>query len=76
VARGAQVDYLELYRRVTASSDPAPLLTQWQAGAIDAVLLTSAEGLRSLQAIIGTLGMQLLRSTCMVVAHARIRDLA
>lgn len=76
MARGAQVDYLELYRRVTASSDPAPLLTQWQAGAIDAVLLTSAEGLRSLQAIIGTLGMRLLRSTCIVVAHARMGDLA
>lgn len=76
MARGAQVDYLELYRRVTASSDPGPLLAQWQAGMLDAVLITSAESLRSLQAIIGTLGMQLLCSTCIVVAHARIRDLA
>lgn len=76
MARGAQVDYLEVYRRVTADSDPIPLLAQWQAGAIDAVLLTSADSLHRLQAIIGTLGMQLLCSTCIVVAHARIRELA
>lgn len=76
IARGAQVDYLEVYRRVRADTDPAPLITQWQAGAVDAVLLTSAESLHQLRAIVGTLGQQLLRSTCLVVANERIRELA
>ena len=76
IQRGAQVDYLELYRRVRAESDPQPLLKAWQAGAIDAVLLTSAESLHQLRAIIGTLGQQLMRPTALVVANVRIRELA
>ncbi len=76
ISRGAQVEYIEVYRRVRADSDPLPLLTQWQAGAIDAVLLTSTESLNQLHAIIGTLGQQLLCTTCLVVANVRIRELA
>lgn len=76
LARGAQVDYLEVYRRLPAHSDPAPLLAQWRAGGVDAVLLTSGESLHKLQAIIGTLGAALLCATPMVVANVRIRELA
>lgn len=76
IARGAQVDYLEVYRRVQAHSDPAVLLDALRSGAVDAVLLTSGESLRKLQAIIGTLGIALLHSTPLVVANERIRELA
>ena len=76
MARGAQVDYLDVYRRVRADTDPQSLLKQWQNGAIDAVMLTSAESLHQLQAIIGTLGQQLFRTTTLMVAHERIRELA
>lgn len=74
--RGAQVDYIEVYRRVRTDADPQPLLKQWQTGAIDAVLLTSSESLHQLRAIIGTLGQRMMRTTALVVANVRIRELA
>ncbi len=40
------------------------------------MLLTSAESLHQLCAILGTLGQPLLRTTTMVVAHERICELA
>jgi uroporphyrinogen-III synthase len=61
---------------VTANSDPVPLLTQWQAGAVDAVLVASTESLEKLLAIIGTLGQPLLRSTPLIVGNARTRERA
>lgn len=75
-ARGAAVDYLEVYRRVQPDIDPTPWLARWRAGDIAAVLITSGESLRQLRAIVGTLGLELLRATPLIVAHARIRDLA
>lgn len=74
--RGAQVDYLEVYRRAQAAADPAPLLRQWQAGAVDAVLVASTDSLEKLVAIIGTLGLPLLRATPLIVANARTRERA
>ena len=76
MARGAQVDYLEVYRRMQPDTDPAPWLARWQAGEIAAVLITSNESLHRLLAIIGTLGQELLRGTPLVVGNARTRDLA
>ena len=75
-ARGAAVDYLEVYRRAQPDIDPTPWLARWRAGEIAAVLITSGESLRQLRAIVGTLGQELLRATPLIVAHARIRDLA
>lgn len=75
-ARGAEADYLEVYRRVQPDTDPAPWLTRWQAGEIAAVLISSNESLRKLLAIIGTLGMPLLRGTPLIVGNARTRELA
>lgn len=76
VARGAQVDYLEVYRRAQAPTDPAPLLEQWRSGAVAAVLVASTDSLEKLAAIIGTLGLPLLRATPLVVANARARERA
>lgn len=76
VARGAEVEYLEVYRRAQPQTDPAPLLGQWRAGAIDAVLVASTDSLEKLVAIIGTLGHGLLRATPLIVGNARTRDRA
>lgn len=75
-ARGAQVDYLEVYCRATAETDPSALLEQWRAGAIDAVLVASTESLQKLLTIIGTLGLELLGATTLIVGNARTRQLA
>ncbi|MBI5040640.1 MAG: uroporphyrinogen-III synthase [Gammaproteobacteria bacterium] len=75
-ARGAQVDYLDVYRRDTATTDASVLLEHWRAGAIDAVLIASTESLQKLLAIIGTLGTALLSATPLIVGNARTRELA
>lgn len=75
-ARGAQVDCLEVYRRAQPETDPAPWLKRWRAGEIAAVLITSNESLRKLLAIVGTLGVTLLRGTPLIVGNARTRELA
>lgn len=75
-ARGAVVDYLEVYRRVQPDIDPAPWLARWRNDEIAAVLVTSGESLRKLWTIVGTLGVELLRATPLIVPHARIRSLA
>jgi uroporphyrinogen-III synthase len=75
-ARGAQVDYLEVYRRDSVTTDPAALLKDWQSGAVDAVLISSGESLQKLLAIIGTLGLELLNATTLVVGNARTQERA
>ncbi|HEY6897361.1 MAG TPA: uroporphyrinogen-III synthase, partial [Rhodocyclaceae bacterium] len=46
-ARGATVDYVTCYRRAKPDLDPAPLMKLWTDHALDAVTLTSSEGLRN-----------------------------
>lgn len=75
-ARGAQVEYLEVYRRVQPDIDPTPWLARLAAGDIAAVLITSNESLRKLLAIIGTLGVAQLRATPLIVGNVRTRELA
>jgi uroporphyrinogen-III synthase len=50
--RGAAVEYVECYRRVRPRSDPAPLLAAWRRGALHAITVSSAEGLRNLFAML------------------------
>jgi uroporphyrinogen-III synthase len=51
-ARGASVEYLTCYRRGRPKLDPAPLLKLWEQGRLDAVTLTSSEGLRKTPAFV------------------------
>jgi uroporphyrinogen-III synthase len=51
-SRGATVEYVECYRRVRPRSDPAPLVAAWRRGALHAVTVSSAEGLRNLFAML------------------------
>jgi uroporphyrinogen-III synthase len=71
-SRGASVDVLTCYRRGRPATDPAPLLARWQDGKIDAVTLTSSEGVRHFAAMIGHLGLAYWRKTPTFVSHERI----
>ncbi|OHC64188.1 MAG: uroporphyrinogen III synthase [Rhodocyclales bacterium RIFCSPLOWO2_02_FULL_63_24] len=71
-ARGASVEYVTCYRRARPQVDPAPLLKLWEEGRLDAVTLTSSEGLRNFYDMVGRLGQAWLRKTPAFVPHARI----
>jgi uroporphyrinogen-III synthase len=75
-ARGAEVHFMECYRRVRPQADAAPLLARWRAGGIDAVTVTSAETLANLAALLGEAGAPLLARTPLFVPHAKIADAA
>jgi uroporphyrinogen-III synthase len=76
IARGAQVDYAECYRRVRPQIDVAPLLQSWSAGEIDAVVVTSSESLRNLHELLGPAGRTRLAMTPVFVSHHRIAETA
>ncbi len=70
-ARGAQVEYAEVYRRGKPHADTAPLLHRWARGGIDIVSVTSTEALRNLYDLVGKLGRQWLVKTPIVVLSER-----
>lgn len=76
LARGAQVEYVTCYRRSRPNADPAPLLRLWNDGTLDAITLTSSEGLRNLCDMVGGLGQAWLRRTPVFVPHPRIAEQA
>ena len=71
-ARGAQVHFVECYRRLRPQTDAAALRACWQAGGIDAVTVASAETLHNLAALLGEAGMPLLRHTPLFAPHEKI----
>lgn len=73
-ARGAHVEYAECYRRSVPRRDPKPLLEAWTRGELDAVVVTSSEGLANLFAMVGAAGEAHLRATPLFVPHARIAE--
>jgi len=75
-ARGAAVDYLTCYRRGKPTLDPAPLLKRWGDGRLDALTVTSSEGLRNLYEMVGKLGQGWMKRTPTFVPHARIAEQA
>lgn len=74
--RGASVEYVACYRRDKPHLDPAPLLKLWSEGRLDAVTVTSSEGLRNLIDMAGKLGQTWLKKTPLFVPHERIATLA
>ncbi|UCF75485.1 MAG: uroporphyrinogen-III synthase [Betaproteobacteria bacterium] len=74
--RGATVEYAECYRRGMPNLDAAPLLKAWARNELDAITVTSSEGLRNLYEMIGVLGRQWLRKTAVFVPHPRIAEVA
>ena len=75
-ARGATIDYVTCYRRARPQLDPAPLLKLWEQGQLDAVTLTSSEGLRNFFDMVGRLGQAWLKKTPAFVPHLRIAEQA
>lgn len=69
VERGAKVEYVTCYRRLV----PAPPAHPWKAGDLDAVTVSSSQGLENLFTVLDP-GM--LRSTPLFVPHARIAERA
>jgi len=74
--RGAAVEYAECYRRVRPELDAAPLLQVWSGKGIDAITVTSSEGLRNFAEMIGPAGRERLPGTPLFVPHPRIAEAA
>ncbi|HTJ97489.1 MAG TPA: uroporphyrinogen-III synthase [Rhodocyclaceae bacterium] len=70
--RGASVDYASCYRRAMPEQSADPLVKLWEAGRLDAITITSSEGLHNLVNMVGPLGLAWLRKTPLFVPHARI----
>jgi uroporphyrinogen-III synthase len=70
--RGARVEYAECYRRARPGAAAGGLLARWQTGGVDAVSVTSAEGLENFSAMLGPTGARYLRATPVFVPHPRI----
>ena len=73
-ARGATVEYVECYRRAKPENDVASLMELWFDGKMDAITLTSSEGMRNFYEMIGQLGHAWLRKTPVFVPHQRIAE--
>jgi uroporphyrinogen-III synthase len=69
-ARGAEVEYAECYRRIRPSREvSAP---DWAHRALDAVTVSSAEGLANLDALLGAWRRNWLQESPVFVSHPRI----
>lgn len=66
--RGAQVDYLELYRRVKPATDPRPLLALLDQPDSPILTVTSGDGLRNLMALAGNRLHRLLQCPLLVIS--------
>jgi uroporphyrinogen-III synthase len=74
--RGADVHFMECYRRTCPRADAAPLLARWQGRGIDAVTVASAETLHNLAALLGEPGAPLLAATPLFAPHEKIAEAA
>lgn len=74
--RGALVDCITCYRRSPPSAGSQPLLAAWRAGKLDALAVSSSEGLRYLLALLDDEGRGFLQQTPLFVPHARIAETA
>ena len=72
--RGATVDCITCYRRSGPSAGVLPLLAAWRAGQLDALTVSSSEGLRYLVEQLDAEGRALLQNTPLFVPHARIAE--
>ncbi|MBS1140641.1 MAG: uroporphyrinogen-III synthase [Proteobacteria bacterium] len=72
--RGATVDCVTCYRRSGPSDGMAPLMAAWRNGQLDALTISSSEGLRYLVGLLDTEGREFLQKTPIFVPHARIAE--
>ena len=74
--RGAEVDYVEVYRRVCPEVDPGSLLHLWEPGVLDVITITSNETLQNLFDMAGPVGQAALCAIPLVVVSERQLALA
>ncbi|AXS80946.1 uroporphyrinogen-III synthase [Dechloromonas sp. HYN0024] len=72
--RGATVDCITAYQRSGPSTGATPLMAAWRAGRLDALAVSSSEGLRYLVDLLDAEGRALLHNTPVFVPHARIAE--
>ena len=75
-ARGATVEQVECYRRAKPQSGAAGLIDAWRDKRVDAVTLTSGEGLDNLWSILSSEGREHFAATPAFVPHASIAERA
>lgn len=75
-ARGATVEYIEVYRRVRPDVDQDAMMALLQPGYLAAITVTSNETLQNLYDMAGVQGQPLLRKIPLVVASTRQAVLA
>ena len=75
-SRGAEVVYVECYRRSKPDSDPVPLRDRVARGALDAIVCASAESLQNLLDIAGDEIAPQLTSLPLFVVHPNIAESA
>lgn len=75
-ARGASVVRVECYRRAKPQSGASGLIEAWRDKRIDAVTLTSSEGLDNLWSVLDEEGRAYLAATPAFVPHERIAERA
>jgi uroporphyrinogen-III synthase len=76
VARGAEVDYAEVYRRACPVVDPQEIMPYWESGLLDVITITSNEALQNLFDMAGVAGQPLLCDLPLLVASRRQLELA
>jgi uroporphyrinogen-III synthase len=72
--RGATVDYVTCYQRSGPADGVVPLMSAWRAGQLDALTVSSSEGLRYLVDLLDFDGLAYLKETPVFVPHARIAE--
>ncbi|PKO87357.1 MAG: uroporphyrinogen III synthase [Betaproteobacteria bacterium HGW-Betaproteobacteria-10] len=72
--RGAVVDCITCYQRSGPTAGVLPLLAAWRAQRLDALTVSSSEGLRYLFDLLDAEGRQFLQKTPIFVPHARIAE--
>ncbi len=72
--RGALVEYITCYRRAGPAGGVQLLLEGWRAGRLDALTVSSSEGLRNLLDLLDGEGRAFLARTPVFVPHARIAE--
>jgi len=75
-SRGAEVDYLEVYKRIIPRMDSSPVAELLAQHRLNVITVTSAEALQNLSLMLGEKNNKLLSLIPLVVVSDRIRCLA
>lgn len=72
--RGAEVEYLEVYKRTVPAGDITGLLRHFESGDIDVITVNSSESLSNLIQMVGATGQQWLHKLPMIVINNKMLE--